>query len=415
MKSRFLHHVLQQKHKSPMGRLMVLTGARQTGKTTLARMGFPEYTYISLEDPVTRGDYARLTAAQWNDSFPRALLDEVQKEPRLFESIKAVYDQYPTNRYLLLGSSQMLLLQKVRESLAGRCSIFDVFPLCLPEMLTNDWGEPVRHSFFQNYILERKLPELLPSYNLYPQHAASLKAFAHYLSFGGYPAISDDALTDREKREWLQNYIRTYLERDIRDLADFRHLDPFVKLQQTTALLTGTCLNYSQLAREVGINANTAQRFVNYLEISYQTLLLKPWYKNNLKRLNKSPKLHYLDPGIQQAILRKQGQMTGHEYESAVAAEMYKQLMNIPFDGFIYHLRTVDGREVDLLIELEDGYVAIEIKMSTHVHGPDARHIAGLGDILDKPLLHGFVLSNDMQIKSLGNGITAMPAAMFLS
>ena len=89
--------------------------------------------------------------------------------------------------------------------------------------------------------------------------------------------------------------------------------------------------------------------------------------------------------------------------------------MNIPFDGFIYHLRTVDGREVDLLIELEDGYVAIEIKMSTHVHGPDARHIAGLGDILDKPLLHGFVISNDMQIKSLGNGITAMPAAMFLS
>ncbi len=114
MKSRFLKSKLLQKNNSPLGRIIVLTGARQTGKTTLARNCFPDYTYLSIEDPVLRMEYRELTATQWKHFYPTAILDEVQKEPQLIESIKAVYDQFTEPRYLLLGSSRLLLMQKIK-------------------------------------------------------------------------------------------------------------------------------------------------------------------------------------------------------------------------------------------------------------------------------------------------------------
>lgn len=415
MKARHLKKILSGKAESKFGRIIVLTGARQTGKTTLARRLFSDYAYLSIEDPVTRGDYARLTAQQWQTLYPRAVVDEVQKEPELIESIKSVYDQYNEPRYVLLGSGRIHLLEKVKESLAGRCSIYEVFPLTIPEMLTSEWDEEISPSMFQRYISEESLPSLPSSFTLVDGHARAMAAFEYYLGYGGYPAIIDDSTTGDERREWLNNYVRTYLERDVRDLVNLKDLEPFVRIQKTTSLLTGTIVNYSQLAREAGISANTAQRFLRYLEISNQAFLLKPWFGNNLKRLAKSPKLHYIDPGVQRAILRKQGTPAGNEFESAVAAEIYKQLQYIPLNGDLYHLRTTDGREVDLLIETEKGYIAFEIKMAFNVGRSDARHLTGLEDILDKPLLQSFILSNDPEIKQPSPGVLALPAAMFLS
>jgi uncharacterized protein len=414
MKSRSLYRVLKSKSKSRFGRIIILTGARQTGKTTLVKKGFSDYTYLSIEDPTVRSEYMQLTSAQWESLYPQAVLDEIQKMPGLFESIKAVYDQYENTRYILLGSSQLLLLQKVKESLAGRCSIYEIFPLTIPEITTSKWGDSIKDSLLQMYLIHNKLPQLYPSFKLSPDYPRATELFDFYLTFGGYPAISDKALSNKERDEWLRNYIRTYLERDIRDLADFKNLEPFLRVQQTTALLTGKMLNYSQLAKEADITSNTAKKFINYLELSYQTISLKPWYKNPLKRLHKSPKLHYLDPGIQRTILKKQGQLNGNEFESAVIAEIYKQTRYINFRGEFYHLRTFDGREIDLLIEMEDGYIAIEVKLTNRVNESDARHLTGLDEILDKPLLHSFILSNDQKIREIAPNITAIPAAMFL-
>ena len=282
-------------------------------------------------------------------------------------------------------------------------------------MVTSGWDDKVNPSFFQHFISNGTLPQLPASYALMEGHAQGIRTFGYYLNFGGYPAIIDSSLTDDERREWLNNYIRTYLERDIRDLVNLKDLEPFVRIQKTSSILTGTPINYSQLAREAGIASNTAQRFLRYLEISNQAFLLKPWFRNNLKRLAKSPKLHYIDPGIQRAILRKQGLLGGNEFESAIVAEVYKQLKYIPLNGDLYHLRTTDGREVDLLIEMEDGYIAIEIKMADRITKSDARHILQLDEILDKPLLQAFVLSNDLAIKQLAPKILALPAALFLS
>ena len=415
MKSRFLKTRLLNKNSSFPNRIIVLTGARQTGKTTLARQCFPSYAYLSIEDPVLRIQYKNLTAAQWHNFYPRAILDEVQKEPVLIESIKSVYDQYEDVYYLLLGSSQLLLLKKVKESLAGRCIIEEIMPLTLPEILTHKWQEDPKFSWYQQFLTTGEIPPFLSSFELYPDYAARMEAFQYYLINGGYPALVNKNMNDGERFEWLKDYVRTYLERDLRDLVELRSLEPFVRIQKITALLTGQLINYSQLGKEAGVTSKTAQRFLQYLEISYQTILLQPWTRNKIKRLIKTPKLHYLDPGVQRAILQKRGDPDGNEYESTVVGEIYKQTKVLHFNGSFYHLRTHDGAETDLLLEKENGFLAFEIKMTEHAGKKEARHLYKLPGILDKPLLQGFVLSNDRQIKQLDDNILALPAAMFLT
>lgn len=413
MKNRSLLDNILQKSSSKFGRIIVLTGARQTGKTTLVRKVFPDYPYISIEDPVLVKQYKNLTAAQWNNLYPNAILDEVQKEPQLVESIKSVYDQYTDTKYVLLGSSQILLLKKIRESLAGRCHIVELFPLTLPEMLTQDWDSKIELSYFQKLILNKDAP-LIP-FLLDAKHPEKQNAFDNYLKFGSYPAISDTKLTDEEKQDWLKNYVRTYLERDIRDLAELRHLEPFTKVQKLLALNSAQLTNYSKIAVEAGVSSKTVQRFLEYMSISYQTLVLQAWSKNKKKRLVKSPKVHYLDVGVMRAILQKTDALNGHEFESAVIAEIFKQAKNINSDLSFYHLRTSDGREVDLLIESEKGYIVIEIKMAEVVRPTDAKHLKNLEEILDKPILHRFVLSKDLNSRILTENVIAMPAVQFLS
>jgi uncharacterized protein len=414
MKSRGQKDTILKASQSKLGRILVLTGARQTGKTTLTKNLFKDYTFISIEDPVMREEYKRLTAIQWHQFYPKAVLDEVQKEPQLIESIKAVYDQFEDARYILLGSSQLLLLQKVKETLAGRCQIMELFPLTIPEIRSKNWEDKVAFSPFQKVLLNEK-QAFLPSIHLDSHHASKIEAYQTYLKWGGYPALYKDKPTDDERKLWLDNYIKTYLERDIRDLADFKNLEPFVQVQKTSALMTGQSMNYSSLARNAGVHAKTAQRFMHYLEVSYQTITLQPWYKNTLKRLSKMPKIHYLDPGIQKSVVRNiSGELTGNEFESALIAELYKQAKNIYSDASFYHLRTVDGREIDLLIELPKGYIAIEIKKANRIHKTDARHLIDLEEILDKPLIHSYILSNDPQTQSLSENITALHAAMML-
>lgn len=413
MKNRQQKIQVLQKSTSKTGRIIVLTGARQTGKTTLSKKVFPEYEFISVEDPVLRSRYTQLSAQQWKNLYPLAILDEVQKEPVLIESIKSVYDQWPEPRYVLSGSSQLLLMEKVRESLAGRCTILELFPLTLPELRTRNWDEPVDESPFQQFISVRNM-NWLPSSFFDKQLAEKQKAWEHYLQFGGYPFVSDENLTTEEKQDWLRNYVKTYLERDIRDLAQFRDLEPFVKLQRYTAINTGTLINASAVATQLGISAKTVSRYINYMEISYQTILLPAWSHNENKRMVKMPKIHFLDPGILQTVLQKQGGITGNEFESLVIAEIYKQVKNMQADARFYHLRTYDGKEVDLLIELADGYLAFEIKMKDVADKQDARHLATLGEILDKPLIHSFLLTNDPETRQFGDGITALNVTYFL-
>jgi len=416
MKNRIQLRELSEKVKSSLGRIIILTGARQTGKTTLAKKCFGGYTYLSIEDPVLRIQYKALTAGQWSNTYPYAILDEVQKEPTLIESIKSVYDQFPDTGYILLGSSQILLMKKIKESLAGRCYIAEIFPLTIPELISESWDDEIKEPVFVNFIKNGIDNNSLPvSFSMLPDFPLRQRKFEHFLAYGGYPAVSEDALEVEERYDWLTNYVKTYLERDIRDLASINDLEPFIRIQQMLALQTGQLINFSSLAKDAGVSIKTSQRYVQYLTLSYQAFELPPWSKNKLKRLVKSPKIHILDPGILRTILNKRGEFTGNEFESAVIAELYKQIKLFHLRLVPFHLRTLDGREIDLLLEGESGYYAIEIKKTNNISKSDAKNIFKLEEILDKPLIYSFVLSNDPIIKMLGDKILAIPVAMFLS
>lgn len=414
MKARYIQKKLRDTAQDINGRIVVLTGARQTGKTTMVRNYLPNYVYLSVEDPVASEGLVQLTASQWKALYPNAILDEVQKRPQLIESIKSVYDQWEEPRYVLLGSSQLLLLNKVKESLAGRCAIMEAFPLTLPELQTSDIWQEVKESPFQQLLLHGEMPMLHPSFVLDPDYATKMMAWNHYQQFGGYPALTDARRSDEKRREWLRNYVRTYLERDVRDLAAMQDLEPYSRLQQVLALQTGALCNTSSLATHIGMSATTVKRYLQYLALSYQTIMLQPWERNSSRRLVKSPKIHYLDNGVLQAVLKKQAMPNGPEFESLVIAEIYKQTKQVADDISFYHLRTADGREIDLLIETPQGYYAFEIKQTEHVVSHDARHLRVLPQLLDKPLLHGFVLSNDVTMAQFGDNITALHAAQFL-
>lgn len=416
MKNRVKKQILQEIHTRKTGRLIVLTGARQTGKTTLAKEAFPDKKYISLEDPVIRPSFSNLSALDWIDRYPDTSIDEVQKAPTVVESIKAAYDENPSVKYLLLGSSQILLLKKIKESLAGRVHIEELFPLTLPEMATNSWDDPLFPSRFVQWLQDEKKDEKI--FIGIPLAEASFSKneslLRNYLYYGAMPAVWDSQLTEIEKQDWLNNYQRTYLERDIVDIARLNDLEPFILAQKALALRTGKVSNFSDLARNASISTYTAKRFLSYLEISYQVISLAPYFQNEEKRLVKSPKIIFLDPGIYRGILKKSGEVSGQEFETAIIAEIWKQCKNLNLPVNFYHLKTVDGREVDLLIELEQGFVAIEIKMSKKVFNSDAKHLRNLQDFLKKPLIKSFVFSNDPEVKVLEPNIIAVPAAWVL-
>ncbi|PWQ94880.1 ATP-binding protein [Leucothrix arctica] len=417
MINRTVYKFIQKKSASKFGRITTLTGARQTGKTTLVQEAFPDFDYISLEDPITRPDYAALSAVQWHEQHPLVVLDEVQKLPQLVESVKAVYDQFADARFVLLGSSQILLLEQVKESLAGRTALIELYPLTLPERLTHSWDDEIKESRLVSFLKDTNNTTYLQGIpQTSEQFAKACVEFDEYLQYGAMPAIVDDSLESTEKRDWLRDYVSTYLQRDIRDLANLRELEPFVRAQKTLASLTSQLLNTSTLAKQAGITNVTAKRFIHYLEVSYQIILLPPWFRNQNKRLSKSPKVHFLDSGIQRILLSRTGELTGGEFESAIISEFYKQIKNNRLEVECYHLRTADGKEVDLLLELEAGYIAIEVKKTKNVSLSDARHLRKLGDILDKPLLHSLVVSNDPRVQTWDEGsITALPAAWLFS
>ncbi len=408
---------LRSRAASRLARVLVLTGSRQTGKTTLIRHCFPDLPYISLEDPAVRPDYSRMTAAEWVERFPCAILDEVQKAPSLVETVKAACDAAPHAQYFLLGSSQILLLSRVRESLAGRAAVEELWPLALPEMATSSWEDPVLPSRLVWWLEDgcRSDEVLLGQPADDRDHARFLATLDRYLRFGGMPVVHHDDLSDNERRDWLRDFQRTYLERDVADLASLRDLEPFVLAQRALAGRSGRTVNFSDLARSAGIAPDTARRFLRYLELSYQVIRLPPFFRNPEKKLAKMPKVHFVDPGILRAVLRRTGDWTGEEFESAIVAEVVKQIRNRLLPADFFHLRTHDWREVDLLVELEDGFVALEIKAARRVGPGDARALRGLEALLDKPVLGALVVSLDREVRYLAPGVLAVPVAWLLS
>jgi predicted AAA+ superfamily ATPase len=398
--SRSIMSGIQGLHDHERGRFLVLTGARQCGKTTLARFTFPEHPILSFDAPTDRAIFEKMSPQDWIEQYPRAVIDEAQKLPHIFDTFKACYDRNPEVRYVFLGSSQILLIKRIRESLAGRCAIRELYPLDLTELILafgGDFRTPSRLcQLLQSSAPPATMHELFaPDLATSESDAGARRAWDYLTRHGGMPAIVSSSWSDDDRFEWLRDYHATYLQRDLGDLARLDRLEPFVRAQRAAALRTAQTINFAELARLSEVSPPTARQFMQYLEISYQILLLPAWFRNPEKRLAKQPKLHFLDSGIRRAILQRRGDVEGAEFESAVVAEVCKQARSARMPVELHHLRTADRREVDLLVEREDGFFAIECKQSARVSNADFRHFRDLADILDKPLLLSLVVSND--------------------
>jgi len=393
-------------------RLVVLTGARQTGKTTLSKERYPDLKYVNLDAPENREILNNLHSDSWGASIGSAVLDEAQKAPIIFEKVKYAFDEGGITFTVLTGSSQILLLKKIRESLAGRAFFYELWPLMQCELgLPRDAQnvqEPLVHELLSTGNL-KSLPSHVPAVLLGKQEAEYLEVEKHILQWGGMPALL--LLQDPDKWKWLKDYGYTYLERDLSDLARLDDLSPFRKFQKLAALRSGMLLNYSELARDSGISVDTARRYLEYLGLSYQTIMVQPYYRNLTSSVIKTPKIYWTDVGILRQLTGFKGELTGELYETMVVSELVKWVKTAQLDLEIYFYRTRSGMELDLLLDTEKGFMGMEIKSRHTVVQKDIRAMREIAAKLGSKWLGGIVIYRGNEIKQIGEpGIWAIPS-----
>jgi hypothetical protein len=300
--------------------LILITGARQTGKTTLAKNYYPHLRCINLDAPENREFIRKVPTASWYRDIGNAVIDEAQKEPEVFEKIKYAFDEKSITFAVLLGSSQILLLKKIRESLAGRVSIYELWPLMMSEIVSSeesgDYKMPLVDELFSGNSLD-DIFNRVPGVLLDRDYTRRMQAEQYLFQWGGMPALLP--LDDNDRWKWLKDYGYTYLERDVTDLARLDDLAPFRKFQKLSAARSGQLLNYSELARDANISVDTSRRYLEYLNISYQVILLQPYYRNITSSLVKTPKIYWLDIGLLRMLCGFRETEYGSIYETMVA------------------------------------------------------------------------------------------------
>ena len=292
-------------------RLVILTGARQTGKTTLVLKTYGDLNYINLDAGEERDSVRAIPTFAWGEAVGNAVVDEAQKEPSVLEKVKYAYDAEKISFTVLLGSSQILLLKKVRESLAGRVFIYELWPLMMSELNLDAGEEPPGRPLLALLLgspgvdacLEGVPPRLTGK-----REFALLEAEGHLLAWGGMPELLH--LGDGERAQWLKSYVYTYLERDLSDLVRLSDLEPFKKFQRLAALRSSRLRSYSTLARDAGVSTDTARRYLEYLRLSYQVFSLPFFSRNLTSRVIKRPKLYFSDVGIMRRLAGFRGEAT---------------------------------------------------------------------------------------------------------
>ena len=325
---------------------IVITGPRQSGKTTLLQSLFGKsHVYVNLENPDVRiraREDAKLFLSQYKKPV---IFDEIQYVPELLPYIKASIDEDRTpGRWLLTGSQNFALMEGVSESLAGRAAILSLLPFSLNERLgLRKEAKKTRDTLLDEIMLR-----------------------------GFYPEISSNTEVDRDL--WCGSYITTYLERDIRNLTHVGNLSQFERFLKLCAIRTGQILNLSELARDIGITVPTAKRWLSLLETGYQVFLLYPYYKNLGKRLIKSPKLYFNDPGLAAYLLGLHDEKTilnspyfSSLFETLIVTDFWKRFLNFGQLPSLYYIRTKDGLEVDLVMEINQKLHLFEIKSAATI------------------------------------------------
>ncbi len=312
--------------------VIILTGPRQTGKTTLARNEFPSYSFANLEDIDTRNAAVADVNGFLDSLGDKAIIDEVQNYPDILSSIQARVDRDRSLRYVLTGSNNFSLLHNCLQSLAGRAALFTVLPF----------------SF-------RELPEI------------DMEIATSQLIWRGlYPGVIARGIPPYM---FFRNYYQTYIERDIRALGQVQNLDAFQKVLKLCASRVGSELKYASISVEAGVSAPTVASWISLLKASYIVYTLQPYYVNIGKRLTKTPKLYFYDTGllcyllgIETAQQLENHPLKGALFENLAVSELMKQGFNVAKDPNLTFYRENTGREVDVVQSLGDGLHIYEVK-----------------------------------------------------
>lgn len=389
--------------------VILIHGARQTGKSTLIKEAinsFHQAVYVTLDD------FTVLSAVKENpngflSSFEgNIVLDEVQKAPELFPAIKKIVDEKrKPGQFILSGSSNVLFLPALSESLAGRMEILNLYPFSQNEISENDF-------------------DLLDAIFLKHFKAVDLnkKEFNNYEKFlsGGFPEVQT-RISGERKDAWFRSYITTILQKDIRELANIEKINDMPKLLQLFATRAGTLTNYAELSRSSGLPQTTLKRYIYLLEATFLIINIPAWSANLSKRLIKTPKLFLTDTGLlshlvsftKDKILSDSG-LWGRIIENFVLMELMKQITWSNFNINIYHFRTTSGQEVDFILERNNGdIVAVEVKSSAKVEAADFKHIKVVEEEIGNKFLRGIVFYTGNQIVPFAKNLFAVPISMF--
>lgn len=333
--------------------VVTITGPRQSGKTTLCRQAFPKLTYTNLERPDTR-EFARTDPRAFLASLgERAIIDEIQRVPELLSWIQVEVDERPLpGRFILTGSHQFELARQIAQSLAGRTALLRLLPLSIAEL--NDAANLGIGNLSTEQLLHR----------------------------GGYPRIHADAL---DPAMALADYFETYVQRDLRELVQLRHLGEFERFVRLAAGRVGQVLNLQSLAADVGVSGHTAREWINLLEASFIVFRLPPWFANIGKRLIKSPKLYFYDVGlaawlvgIRQPEHLPAHPLRGHLFENLAVLEVLKTYANAGERPDLHFFRDSAGIEADLVLEQAGKLTLIEIKSARTVASDAMRNVQSI-------------------------------------
>ena len=333
-----------------------VTGPRQSGKTTLVSAAFPGYDYVSLEDPDYRAfanEDPRGFLARFSNNV---ILDEVQRVSELFSYIQGIVDeQNRPGQFILTGSQNFLLMHKISQSLAGRCSVLHLL------------------TFAKSELEGRKLMNISGIGGAVSRRKPGGGDLFEVMFKGFYPRIHDKGL---KPQNWLANYYQTYLERDVREILNVGDKETFGLFIRLCAGRCGQLLNLSSLAADCGVSHSTARRWLSILETSFLIVLLRPHLRNFNKRLVKSPKLYFLDTGLLCYLLRirsaedlRFSPARGAVFEAWVLSELLKNYFNRGWEPDVYFWRDSAGHEVDIIIDRGGEFTAVEIKSGETIAG----------------------------------------------
>jgi predicted AAA+ superfamily ATPase len=381
--------------------VVVVTGARQTGKSTLVRelLEGDRRLYVTLDEIDVR-DQAERAGDELLRRAPRLTLDEVQRSPDLLLAVKRAVDEgREPGRFILTGSANLLLMERVSESLAGRAAYLELRPLTRREQLglgtAGVWDR----------LFEAAVSDW---YDVMITDSLESEPWQGLAERGGYPVPAYRMRSPEERQLWFDGYLQTYLERDLRQLAAIEHLADFRRLMRAASLRLGNVLNQADLARDVGLSPSTAKRYVNLMETSFQLVRLEPYAVNRTKRLVKSPKVFWSDSGVAMSIAGER-QPRGAHLENIVLNDLLCWRDTRTDRPQVLYWRTDGGAEVDFVIELGDRLLPVEVKSGAKVAYADTKSLRLFMDEYADKADGGLVLYSGNDVFWVADRILAMP------